>query len=59
WHPWRDWIDTATNRLAEPAADLPPHPPLRANDRQAAALGRLARQLELVATALTRVHHTG
>jgi uncharacterized membrane protein YccC len=55
WHAWRDWIETATGKLGELKTDLPPRPPLPANDRQADALLRIARQLELSAAALARV----
>ena len=55
WRRWRDWIDTASVRLAEGRADLPPRPPVPAGDVDSESLLRIARQLELAAGALARL----
>jgi uncharacterized membrane protein YccC len=55
WHGWRDWIDAAATRLAAGETDLPPRPPIPRSDPHADALTRIARQLELVASAMSRL----
>lgn len=56
WHLWRDWIDATMHTLAESGGtEPPPRPQLPAGDRQADALERLGRQIDLVAGALRRI----
>ncbi len=58
WRRWRDWIAASLRRLAESPASLPLPPPPRlgrAGDTRTETLGRLARQVELIAGALQRV----
>lgn len=52
WRAWRDWIKEATTRLASGDPDLPPRPKLPEDDPD--TLGRIVRQLTLVAAALAR-----
>ena len=59
WLAWGDWISTASARLAEGRADLPPRPPVPAGDADGKSLARIARQLELAAGALARLDHAG
>ncbi len=53
WRGWRSWIDAAMTVLASGAGALPPRPALPA-DPQAQALGRIARQIELMMATLRR-----
>ncbi|HEY0182613.1 MAG TPA: FUSC family protein [Rhodopila sp.] len=48
---WRDWVATSMRRLASGRTDLPPRPDGNAND----ALGRIARQIALLAGAMGRL----
>jgi hypothetical protein len=47
---WRDWVGQSMHRLSEGKTDLPPRP-LGSSD----ALGRIARQIELMARAMERL----
>ncbi len=47
---WRDWIDASLRALADGVPALPPRPPAAASD----ALVRIARQIDLMAGALSR-----
>jgi uncharacterized membrane protein YccC len=55
WRAWADWIEQATRALAAGLADLPLRPALPEGDAQADSLARIARQMELAASALRRL----
>ena len=55
WRAWAQWIEQATAVLAAGNADLPPRPALPEGDAQAESLVRIARQLELAASAVRRL----
>lgn len=54
WRGWRDWIGDAMRALASGSDATPPRPP-PATGAHAEALGRIARQIELMAGTLKRV----
>ncbi len=55
WRAWTAWIDAATAKLAARDPVLPPRPALPAGDPQAGSLTRIARQLEVAASAVGRL----
>ncbi|MBV9654061.1 MAG: FUSC family protein [Acetobacteraceae bacterium] len=58
WRRWRDWLATSLRALAGNPPDLllTPHPVLAGSDAaRTETLGRLARQVELIAGALKRI----
>ena len=50
WRDWRDWIGASMQALASGSGVLPPRP----SDQDDAALGRIARQIELMAGTVQR-----
>ncbi len=54
WAAWRGWIAAAMAELGAGRTTLTPHPPL-AEGPHTAALGRIARQIELIAGTVARV----
>lgn len=58
WRAWRDWTKTALSTLFTPNTKLAPHPPLDESPHTE-ALGRIARQIELIAGTIVRVRNAG
>jgi uncharacterized membrane protein YccC len=54
WLQWRAWIATALQDLAGGQSDLSPHPELE-DGPHTQALGRIARQIELIAGTIGRI----
>ncbi len=55
WVQWRGWIAASMGHLGAGRTTLDPHPPL-AEGPHTAALGRIARQIELIAGTIARVN---
>ncbi len=54
WRAWRDWISTSMRDLAAGGTRLAPHPPME-EGAHTDALGRIARQIEMIAGTIARV----
>jgi len=54
WRAWRDWLATAMHRLTTGETSIAPHPEL-GETPHTEALGRIARQIELIAGTIARV----
>lgn len=54
WREWRDWLAASMRKLGEGRVDLTPHPELQ-ETAHTEALGRIARQVELIGGTIARV----
>jgi hypothetical protein len=54
WMQWRAWIAAGLQDLASGQSGLSPHPELE-NGTHTQALGRIARQIELIAGTISRI----